>query len=72
MGRIVRGLFGGGADKEAKQEAQKSRELQAVSNDRQLAEGNRADNKAAISRRPPRGRRLFEDGPDGMSAVLGG
>ncbi|WP_292055516.1 hypothetical protein [Martelella sp.] len=43
-----------------------------MSNDRQLAEVNRADNKAAISRRPPRGRRLFEDGPDGMSAVLGG
>ncbi len=70
MTKFVKGLFGGG-DNGAKEEARKNRELQAVSNDRQLAEVNRADSKAAVPRKAPRGRRLFEDGPDGMSAVLG-
>ncbi|MCZ4073551.1 hypothetical protein [Agrobacterium sp. LMR679] len=72
MGQIVKGLFGG-SDKSAKQEAEKSRQLQQVANDRQLAEANRNNQAVAATRRAPRGRRLFEDsGADagGSSAVL--
>lgn len=72
MGQIVKGLFGG-SDKGAKQEAEKSRDLQKVANDRQLAEANRNNTAVAATRRPPRGRRLFEDGgadTGSASAVL--
>lgn len=69
MGKIVKGLFGGG-DKDAKREAEKSRQLQRVANDRQLAELNRKDNAVAATRRAPRGRRLFEDGPTSSDVVL--
>lgn len=68
----VKGLFGG-SDKSAKREAEKSRDLQKVANDRQLAEANRNNQAVAATRRAPRGRRLFEDGGDatgGSSAVL--
>jgi hypothetical protein len=67
----VKGLFGGGS-KDAKREAEKSRDLQRVANDRQLAEANRNNQAVAATRRAPRGRRLFEDGGDagGSSAVL--
>jgi len=67
-------LFGGNsAQKEAEQQAQ----LQAVSNDRQVADLNRQNDAIIASRRAPRGRRLFEDGPGGdapgasTSKVLG-
>lgn len=72
MGQIVKGLFGG-SDKSAKQEAEKSRDLQRVANDRQLSEANRNSQAVAATRRAPRGRRLFEDGgsePGSASAVL--
>ncbi|MCF6368334.1 hypothetical protein [Rhizobium halophilum] len=69
MGKIVSGLFGGG-DNGAKKEAEKSRQLQQVANDRQLAEANRNTQAIGATRRAPRGRRLFEDGPDTASAVL--
>ena len=68
----VKGLFGGG-NKQAKAEAEKSRQLQQVANDRQLAEANRNNQAVAATRRAPRGRRLFEDGgaePGSASAVL--
>ena len=65
----VKGLFGGG-NKDAKREAEKSRDLQRVANDRQLAEQNRNSTAVAASRRAPRGRRLFEEGPSGASAVI--
>ncbi len=69
MGKIVSGLFGGG-DNSAKKEAEKSRQLQRVANDRQLAEANRNSTAIGATRKAPRGRRLFEDGPDTASAVL--
>jgi hypothetical protein len=69
MGKIVKGLFGGG-DSGAKAEAEKSRQLQQVANDRQLAELNRKDTAVAASRRAPRGRRLFEDAPTATDSVL--
>jgi hypothetical protein len=70
MAKVVKGLFGGGDDGAAKKEAAKSRQLQQVANDRQLAELNRKDTAVAASRRAPRGRRLFEDGPTSSDAVL--
>ncbi len=69
----VKGLFGGGSNKEAAREAEKSRDLQKVANDRQLAEANRNSQAVAATRRAPRGRRLFEDGgadTGSASAVL--
>lgn len=70
MGKIVKGLFGGGGDNGAKAEAERSRQLQQVANDRQLAELNRKDTAVAASRRAPRGRRLFEEAPAATDAVL--
>lgn len=69
MGKIVQGLFGGGNDA-AKKEAEKSRQMQQVANDRQLAEANRNTQAIGATRRAPRGKRLFEDGPDAASSVL--
>lgn len=70
MGQIVKTLFGGGDDTAAR-EAEKSRELQSVANDRQLAAANRNTQAVAATRRAPRGRRLFEDGGNSSaSAVL--
>lgn len=70
MGGVVKNLFGGG-DKSAKREAEKSRQLQQVANDRQLSELNRNDKAIATTRRAPRGRRLFEDGSDALAGKLG-
>lgn len=55
----IASLFGGNsaAEKAAKEQQQ----LQAVANDRQLAEQNRQSDLIGASRRAPRGRRLFED-----------
>lgn len=56
-------VFNGG--KKARQEAQRqqqlAREEQQVANNRQLAELNRSSERAVLSRRNPRGRRLFSD-----------
>lgn len=68
--QAVQGLFGGGAKKDAEKAAKESRQTQMVANDRQLAEANRNSQAIVASRRAPRGRRLFEDGPDTASAVL--
>lgn len=70
MTQVVSGLFGGGGDKTASKEAAKSRQLQQVANDRQLAEANRNSAAVGATRKAPRGRRLFEDGPDNTSSVL--
>lgn len=64
----VTNLFGGNSA--AKKEAKRSREIQAVANDRQLAAQNREDSALGVSRRAPRGRRLFEDGPSGADVAL--
>lgn len=69
MTNMVKGLFGGG-DNSARREAEKSRQLQQVANDRQLSELNRNDKAVAATRRAPRGRRLFEDGSDSMAGTL--
>ncbi|CDZ67639.1 Hypothetical protein NGAL_HAMBI2605_59200 [Neorhizobium galegae bv. orientalis] len=68
--QAVKGLFGGGDDS-AKKAAEKSRQLQEVSNDRQLAELNRNDKAVSATRRAPRGRRLFEDGSEALPKALG-
>lgn len=54
-------VFGGSARKEARRQQQIAREEQQVANNRQLAELNRAGDRAVLSRRNPRGRRLFSD-----------
>ncbi|MCT7662333.1 hypothetical protein [Shinella kummerowiae] len=41
-----------------------------MANDRQLAEQNRNSAAVGATRRAPRGRRLFEDGPANTSAVI--
>ncbi|WP_257791072.1 hypothetical protein [Rhizobium cremeum] len=41
-----------------------------MANDRQLAEANRNSAAVGATRKAPRGRRLFEDGPDNASSVL--
>lgn len=82
MVKMFQGLFGGGGDggaaaakaqsDNAIAEQQKSREIQTVANDQQLASQNRNSNAAEISRRLPRGRRLFQDnGNSSSSSVLG-
>ena len=68
--QAIKGLFGGGENKAAKRQAEQSRQLQQVANDRQLAEANRNDAAIGASRRAPRGRRLFEDSQNSASAVL--
>lgn len=67
--QAVQGLFGGG-NKDAKRQAEQSRQLQAVANDRQLAEQNRNSAAVGASRRAPRGRRLFEDSAPASNTVL--
>lgn len=66
-------LFGGG-DNGAKEAAAKSRQLQAVANDRQLAQMNEADGRVGSSRAAPRGRRLLsaDEGIGGLATTLGG
>ena len=61
MGDVVKAIFGGGGDGGAAAAAERSRQERQITNDRQLAEANRADARSGGSRRPPRGRRLFMD-----------
>lgn len=61
-------LFGGG-DNGAKKAAEKSRELQRIANDRQLAELRADKNRTGDAPRiRPQGRRLFAD-DDGKSTL---
>lgn len=64
----IAGLFGGN---DAEKAAREQRHLQAVANDRQVAEVNRQSAVIGASRRAPRGRRLFEDGPAPAGKTLG-
>lgn len=67
MGAIL-----GGGNKEAKRQAELSRQQQKVANDRQLAELNRSSERALLSRARPRGRRLFADAGDSqLKGTLG-
>lgn len=63
-------LFGGGGG--ASKDAAAARALQQVSNDRQLAATQAAEQSQRPSRRAPRGRRLFETMSEGLSTTLGG
>lgn len=63
---LLAGLFG---NSDAQQQADQAAQLQAVSNDRQIADLNKQDQLIGATRRAPRGRRLFEDGPDAGQAT---
>jgi len=57
---MMTSLFGGGkAQREAQRQAEESRKMQQVANDRQLAELRSQEVRGTASRRNPRGRRLF-------------
>lgn len=57
MGAVIGNLFGGGARKEAR----RAQAEQRVAADRQLASQQAAEGNVRLSRRNPRGRRLFAD-----------
>ena len=80
MGGGAKAIFGGG-DKKAEraardaQEAQRraaenQRQVAAVSNDRQLQQVNEQETRASVSRRAPRGRRLFSTSENGAASTL--
>lgn len=54
-------LFG---NNDAAKQAKEARQLQAVTNDNQIAAVNRENAAVGLTRKAPRGRRLFEEGPD--------
>lgn len=62
-------LFGGGGGQKKLQKEQE--QVAAVTNDRQLAEVNRQAALNSTVRKPPRGQRLFSDGPETMPNKLG-
>jgi hypothetical protein len=61
-------LFGGGQSAAAK----KSARLQEIANDRQLAQLNQNEQDNDLTRKRPRGRRLFSDAADAGSTGPGG
>lgn len=63
-------LFGGGDGKQKKLQKQQE-QIAAVTNDRQMAEVNRQAALASTVRKPPRGQRLFSDGPENAPRKLG-
>lgn len=65
-------FFGGGsARRKAAREAQIARESQKVANDRQLSALNKSEEGTVLSRKAPRGRRLFSDAArDGLPGNL--
>lgn len=66
-------FLGGGASKQAAQDAEKSRKLQQISNDRQLAQTAQEEQRLSPSRKIPRGRRLFvTDMTPASKSTLGG
>lgn len=73
MGEVAKMVFGGGDDA-AKKAAQEQRQLQAVANDRQLAQLNEDGKASGASRRAPRGRRLLlsDSSEGGLASTLGG
>lgn len=62
-------LFGGGGKEKKLQKKQE--QIAAVTNDRQLAEVNRQAALVSTVRKPPRGQRLFSDGPANAPRTLG-
>ncbi|YBV97536.1 hypothetical protein M1D80_11845 [Phyllobacteriaceae bacterium JZ32] len=50
-----------GGDNSAKRAAEKSRQLQQIANDRQLAALQADDARETVTRKAPRGRKLFSD-----------
>ena len=70
-------MFGGGASKQAAADAEKSRKLQQISNDRQLGQTAQQEQQLSPSRKAPRGRKLFVTDftstfNNGLSNTLGG
>lgn len=63
---LLKTLFG---NSDAQKQADQAAQLQAVSNDRQIADLNKNEAVIGATRRAPRGRRLFEDGPDAGQAT---
>lgn len=61
------GAIFGGKNNAAQKEAEKSRQLQQIANDRQLAALQAQDQDAATSRKAVRGRKLFADDTGGKS-----
>lgn len=61
-------FFGGGQSAAAK----KSARLQEIANDRQLAQLNQNEQDNDLTRKRPRGRRLFSDATDSGSTGPGG
>lgn len=53
-------IFGGG-NKDAKRAAERTRQSNRISNERQLNQANKADKRTKVSRKAPRGRKLFEN-----------
>lgn len=64
MGEIL-----GGGNKEAKRAAEKSAALQSIANDRQLASLQADDAREAVTRKVPRGRKLFSDDTSAKSTL---
>lgn len=62
-------LFGGGVDKAAQRRSQR---LQEIANDRQLAQLSQNEQENDLTRKRPRGRRLFSDAADAGSTGPGG
>lgn len=69
MSGLINSIFGDGgagerrkASEDAQKAADESKRIQSVANDAQLANQNRADTAVRVTRRAPRGQRLFEDG----------
>ncbi|WP_057465805.1 hypothetical protein [Pseudovibrio sp. POLY-S9] len=61
-------LFGGGSNKEASRQAERTRQANRISNERQLNQSNSGEERLKLNRRKPRGRRLFEDVGSGGKA----
>ncbi|RIY03256.1 hypothetical protein D3218_00325 [Aureimonas flava] len=72
-------IFSGNKDakraaEQARADAERSRQIQQVANDQQLAQLTAADTDTGASRRPSRGRRLFvsDANSGGLATKLGG
>lgn len=61
-------ILGGGSGA-AKRQAQKSREVQQIANDRQLAALRESESRTGATRRNPRGRRLFATNPEEKTTI---
>lgn len=72
MSKVIGGLFGGQkSNNSASIEAERTMQQNRVAQDRQLAAQQVSEERTRVSRRQPRGRRLFEDGAATMPTTLG-